>query len=381
LTIWKKLRNEFIDIIEWVDDTNDTIVYKFPRYQNEIKNGAKLTVRESQTAVLINEGKIADVYKPGMHSLSTANMPILSTLMGWKYAFNSPFKADVFFVSTKRFTDQKWGTKNAFTVSDERFGMIEIRAFGNFGYRIVDAALFLREIAGTDQRFTTEEINGQLRSLIITAFSQSFGKSGITIDMLVNNLMELGNLCKDKLNEKFSEYGITITDFNIENASMPDELKKEIFEYSRLGKVNAQELAQFKMAKSIETAAANEGLGGAGVGMGVGMGMGQIMGGMVSNMASQMAQPVQQNPIGGQGAAPNASAPPPIDSYFIVLNGQQAGPFDLNQLAQMAVQGNFNQSTLVWKQGMSNWQAASAIGALNGLFSGNTPPPVPPPLP
>src|SRR5690606_3341285 len=147
--IFDKLRNEFIDIIEWKDDSGNTLVWRFPRYQDEIKNGAKLTVRESQVAVFLNEGKIADVFGPGMHTLNTQNLPILSTLKGWKYGFDSPFKADVFFVSTRQFTDQKWGTKNPFTLNDERFGFIELRAFGNYSFRVKDAGLFLQEIAGT----------------------------------------------------------------------------------------------------------------------------------------------------------------------------------------------------------------------------------------
>ena len=139
-------RNEFIDIIEWTDNTQDTIVWKFPRFQNEIKTGAQLTVRESQVAVFLNEGKLADVYQPGRYELSTQNMPILSTLKGWKYGFNSPFKVDIFYVNTKQFTDQKWGTKNPITLNDPRFGMIEIRAFGNFSFRVTDAGKFMKEI-------------------------------------------------------------------------------------------------------------------------------------------------------------------------------------------------------------------------------------------
>ncbi len=158
-------RNEFIDIIEWTDNTQDTIVWKFPRFQNEIKTGAQLTVRESQVAVFLNEGKLADVYQPGRYELSTQNMPILSTLKGWKYGFNSPFKVDIFYVNTKQFTDQKWGTKNPITLNDPRFGMIEIRAFGNFSFRVTDAGKFMKEIVGTDGQFTTEEISSQLRTL------------------------------------------------------------------------------------------------------------------------------------------------------------------------------------------------------------------------
>lgn len=151
--LFDKLKNEFIDIIEWVDSSKDTIVWKFPRYQNEIKNGAKLTVRESQVAVFMNEGKIADVFQPGMYTLNTENMPILATLKGWKYGFNSPFKVDVYFVNTKQFIDQKWGTKNPITVDDKRFGLIELRSFGSFAFRVSDAGKFIKEIAGTNENY------------------------------------------------------------------------------------------------------------------------------------------------------------------------------------------------------------------------------------
>lgn len=361
--IWNKLKNEFIDIIEWTDDSNNTLVYKFPRYQNEIKNGAKLTVRESQVAVFMNEGKIADVYQPGMYSLTTQNMPILSTLMGWKYGFNSPFKVDVFFVNTKQFTDQKWGTKNAITLSDERFGMIELRAFGNFSYRVIDAALFLKDISGTDSNFQTEEIEGQLKSKVLRKFSDLLGESQIAIEKLAGNLDELSEASQEKLNTYFGTIGLKITDFNVENVSMPEEVKKEIFEYSRLGKINTNELAKLKMAKSIEKAAENEGLGGAGVGMGFGFGMGNIIGNTMGNMMQ-----------------PTPPTPPPVIQFFVAVNGQQTGPFSMEQLTQMAMQGQFKGDSLVWKAGMQGWAAANTVPELAQVL-GSVPPPPPPPIP
>ena len=142
--LWDKIKGEFIDIIDWTDSTNDTIIYKFPRFQNEIKMGAQLTVRESQVAVFMNEGKIADVFQPGMYTLSTQNMPILSTLKGWKFGFNSPFKADVFFVRTKQFINQKWGTKNPVMIRDAEFGPVRLRAFGSFNFKVADPKVFLQ---------------------------------------------------------------------------------------------------------------------------------------------------------------------------------------------------------------------------------------------
>ena len=177
--LFNKLKNEFIDIIDWLDPSNNTIVYRFPRYQNEIKMGAKLTVRESQVAVFINEGQIADIYQPGMYTLTTENMPILATLKGWKYGFNSPFKAEVYFVNTKKFLDNKWGTPNPVMVRDPEFGPVRLRAFGVYEYRVEDAGKFIKDIVGTDGDFTVEKINNQLRNIIITRFSDAVAESKI----------------------------------------------------------------------------------------------------------------------------------------------------------------------------------------------------------
>ena len=171
MSIWDRLKNELIDIIEWTDDSANTMVWRFPRHQNEIKYGAQLTVRESQQAVFVNEGQIADVFSPGRYKLETQNIPILSTLKGWKYGFNSPFKAEVYFINTKNFTDQKWGTKNPIMLRDAEFGPVRLRAFGSFALKVTDAKKFIKEIAGTQAHFTTEEIGDQLRNLIVTRFT------------------------------------------------------------------------------------------------------------------------------------------------------------------------------------------------------------------
>ena len=361
--LFSMLKNEFIDIIEWTDDSNDTLVWKFPRFQNEIKMNAKLTVRESQQAVFLNEGVIADVFMPGMFTLQTQNMPIMATLKGWKYGFNSPFKADVFFISTRQFIDQKWGTKNAITVSDERFGMIELRAFGSFAFKVEDAGKFIKEIAGTEAQYTTDEIGGQLRSLIVTKFTNALGAGNIPIEKFASNLEELSQLCTDKLNDDFAAYGLKITKFLVENVSMPDGIKKEIFEYSRLNKIDMQKLTQFKVANSIETAAANSsGIVGAGVGIGMGVGIG----GMVSNAFGQINQQV-----------PGVTPPPlPLEvTYFVAVNDQQTGPFNNGQLAQMAQAGQLQRSTMVWKAGMAAWSAAETVTEISSLFN-NMPPPI-----
>jgi membrane protease subunit (stomatin/prohibitin family) len=367
--IFDKIRNEFIDIIEWKDATNDTLVWQFPRYQSEIKMGAKLTVRESQVAIFLNEGTIADVFRPGMYTLETNNLPVLSTLKGWKYGFNSPFKADIYFLSTRQFTDQKWGTKNPIILDDSRFGMIEIRAFGTYTFQINDPTMFIRQISGTNSSFAAEDIAGQLRSLIINKFTDAVGEGNIPIEKFAANIEELSEIGQNKLNDVFESYGLKILRFIVENVSMPEELKKEIFEYSRLNKIDINKLTQLKAAKSIEQAATNQNSTmGAGVGMGMGFGMGNVM-------TNAMAQAMQPNV-----SQASAAVPPPLpseSSYFLALNGQQSGPFPLSQLQPMVMQGTLKRDTLAWKQGMASWIAADTIPELQSLFN-SVPPPLPP---
>jgi membrane protease subunit (stomatin/prohibitin family) len=367
--LFNKLRNEFVDIIEWLDDSNDTMVFRFDRYQNEIKNGAKLTVREGQVAVLINEGQLADVFVPGMYTLTTENLPILSTLKGWKYGFNSPFKAEVYFVSTRNITDQKWGTKNAITLSDQRFGMLEIRAFGTYVIRVKEAPVFIREIVGTDGHFTTDEISEQLRSMIVTRFTDAIGEANLPIENYASNVNEISEYVHSVIGPEFEKYGIEVTKFLIENVSMPEEIKKEIFELSRLNVIDLNKLAQMKAAKAMEKAAENQsGTAGAGMGMGMGFAMANQMGQTFTG-----GQP-QQQPQGQ--AAPTPPPIPPALTFFAVINGQQAGPYDLNTIKQMATQKQLMPETLVWREGMANWTAASEVTELKSIF-GSIPPPIP----
>lgn len=366
--ILDKLRGEFIDIIEWTDPSQNTLAYRFERYGNEIKNGAKLTVRPGQEAIFVSEGKIADVFKPGMYELTTQNLPILTTILGWKYGFNSPFKAEVYFISTKNITDQKWGTKNPITLSDQRFGMIELRAFGTYVIKVDDGKKFLKEIVGTDGHFTNDEISEQLRSIIVTRFTDAIGEANFPIEAYAANMNELSKFVDDIMKPEFDQYGIELTKFLIENISMPDEVKKEIFELSRLDKIDLGKLAQMKAAKAMEKAAENEG-GTAGAGIGMGMGFA---------MANQMGQ-MFTTPQGGQQQSQGAGTPPPIPgavSYFVAKDGQQFGPFDMATLTQMAQSKQLTKESLVWKNGMSEWLKADSVDDLKSLFE-NVPPPIP----
>ncbi|WP_339697763.1 SPFH domain-containing protein [uncultured Marixanthomonas sp.] len=372
--IKEKLSHEFIDIIEWLDYTDDTICHRFERYQNEIKNNAKLIVREGQTAVFINEGQLADVFEPGTYTLNTKNLPILTTLKGWKYGFDSPFKAEVYFVNTHLFTDEKWGTKNPITLNDDRFGLVEIRAFGTYAFRVNDPGKFIVDIVGTDNNFTNFEINEHLKSLIATRFTDTVGEANLPIELYAANTTELSETCKEVMEPEFNSVGIGLEKFFIENVSMPEDLKKEIFEYSRIDKLDLDKLTKFKTAKAIEAAAANEGgTAGAGMGMGMGFVLAQQMGGMMAPQMGgqqQMQQPQQQA----------GSIPPPMPQavqYFYATNGQQNGPVGFEQLRALFASRTVNKDTLVWKQGMQNWVALQEVEELKAFLGGNTPPPIP----
>ncbi len=364
--LFDKIRGEFIDIIEWLSDDPDVMVWRFPRYQSSIKMGAKLTVRESQVAVFLNEGQIADVFTPGMWTLDTANLPVMSTLQGWKYGFQSPFKADVFFVSSKLFNDRKWGTKNPIMMRDKEFGAVRVRAFGSYSIRVSDPVVFIKEIAGTKGEFTTEGITDQLRNMILTRFTDALAETGIPVLDLAANYNEISSALTEKIAPEFKVYGLNLEKFLIENISLPPEVEAVLDKRTSMGIIgNLDNFAKYQAANSIEKAAENQG-GGASAGLGMGMGM------AMANMFGQnMAQNVNQAP----------SAPPPIpqsEQYFIAVNGQQTGPYDMAALRSMAQNKTFAPDSLVWKNGLANWLKASDLPELSSLFA-SVPPPVPPP--
>jgi membrane protease subunit (stomatin/prohibitin family) len=371
---WDKVKGEFVDIIEWTDDSNDTMVYRFERYGNEIKYGAQLTVREAQAAVFINEGQLADVFLPGRYVLNTKNLPILATLQGWRYGLESPFKAEVYFVNTRRFTDLKWGTKNPIMLRDAEFGPVRLRAFGTYVIRVKDPAAFIREIVGTDGHFTSQEITNQLRNMIVTRFSDLVAESKIPVLDLASNYDELSEFAQKRLTSEFETYGLDVTKLLVENISLPPAVEEAMDKRSSMGVIgNLQAYTQFQTANAMEDAAQNPGgMAAGGMGMGMGFAMANQMAGSMAG--AQQAQQMQQQPMQGGGMAP-----PPLPAgptYFAAINGQQAGPFDVNNLRQQAAGGQVTPQTLVWKQGMANWAPAGQVPELNSLF-GQTPPPIP----
>jgi membrane protease subunit (stomatin/prohibitin family) len=374
--IWDKITGQFIDVIEWLDNTRDTIVYRFDRKDNEIKYGAQLIVRESQTAVFINEGQLADVYPPGTHTLTTQNMPIMTTLKSWKFGFNSPFKAEVYFVNTRVFNDMKWGTKNPIMLRDAEFGPIRIRAFGGYTFKVVDAAKFLKELAGTNAEFYTEDIAEHLRNEIVTRFTDIVGESKIPVLDMAANYNEFSNFVKEKMSAGLlEEYGIQIQKVLIENISLPPEVEKVLDQRSSMGILgDLNKFTQFQTANAIGNMN-NGGSGNMAEGMGMGMGFG---------MANQMMNQMQQNQMNQQNQQNNQPnnltppPPPPVLQFFVSVNGQQTGAFTMQQLGQMVQTGQLTQQTYVWKQGMAAWAFANQVPELQSLFQ--TMPPPPPPM-
>jgi membrane protease subunit (stomatin/prohibitin family) len=359
--LWDKLKGELIDIIEWLDDSRDTIVWRFPRYENEIKMGAKLIVRESQAAVFVNEGQVADVFVPGTYTLTTQNMPILSTLKGWKYGFESPWKAEVYFVSTRQFTDMKWGTQNPVIVRDPEFGAVRLRAFGAFAMRVADPARLLKELVGTDPQFRTEEVQEYLRQLVVSHLGSALATANVPLLDLAAKQLEIGNTLSAVLTDELAPSGISIPKFIIENISVPPEVEAALDKRTSIGVVgNLDQYTKFQTANAIEDAANNPGEGGAAIGLGLGMAAGQRA---VQSMNTPAA----------------AAGPPPLPTaeWYVGVNGQQQGPFDLNGLSSQVASGGLTRDTLVWKNGMAAWTAAGQVPELTGAFA-SVPPPLPP---
>lgn len=275
------IKSQFIEVIEWTDSSMDTMVYRFPVMNKEIKMGAMLTVRESQVAIFVNQGQLADVYTPGLYELSTNNMPIMCKINAWKYGFNSPFKAEVYFVNTKQFMDQKWGTQSPVPVMDPQFGQIEIRARGTYSFRVSEPVAFMREVFGTKDVLRTDEISAQLRSYIIQYMKDTVAESKMSFFDLQGNLIEFADLVKGNITEKLTPLGLEMINLVIEDFSMPDELMQAYREGSKYNLVGGYDrYVQNEKLKALNTAAANEGGGLAG--LGATLGAGAIFGNMMS---------------------------------------------------------------------------------------------------
>ena len=299
------IKKQFIDVIEWVEDGDGTLAWRYPIADREIQYGGSLTVRESQMAVFVNEGKVADVFGPGMHRLTTQTLPVLTYLKNWDKLFQSPFKSDVYFFSTRQQLDQRWGTTQPLSIRDKDFGAVRLRAFGNYGYRVADPRLFHTEVSGTRDRYTVADLDGQLRALVLQHISDAVASSGIPFLDLAANQVEFAKQLREAVAPDFTRLGLALETVTVQNVSLPEELQKVLDQRIGMGMVGQDmgRFMQYQTAQAIPKFAegAAGGGGGSGVvgdamGLGAGVALGQVM-----------AQQLQAGLMGGGAAAAGAA--------------------------------------------------------------------------
>ena len=364
-----RLREEAVDIVEWLDHTRDTLVWRFPRYRNEIKNGAQLIVRPGQVAVFVHRGKLADVLEPGSHRLTTDNLPILSRLQGWRHGFESPFKSEIYFVNTRQIVDLKWGTPNPIPIRDPEFGPIRLRAFGTYTLRASDPRALLRELVGTDDSFEADEIHELMRGLVHSCLAEVLGRGEIPAVELAANYPALAEQVRQAVVERVDdEYGLDVPTLLVVNISFPEEVEKALdarTSMNVLGDLNRYQ--QYQLGQSMPLAAQSGGDSGNVLGLGMGLAMARGL----------TAAPATVAPT---AAAPAAAAPPPLPSaasYFVAVGGQQQGPFPLEQVAAAFAQGQIDGETLVWTRGLPAWTPVAQVPQVVAA-AGDSPPPLPP---
>ncbi|MDA8017805.1 MAG: SPFH domain-containing protein [Thermoanaerobaculia bacterium] len=364
-----KLRNEVVDIVEWIDHTRDTLVWRFPRYRNEIKQGAQLIVRPGQVAVFVTRGQLADVFEPGTHTLETGNLPILSSLQGWRHGFESPFKSEVYFVSTRQITELKWGTPNPLPLRDPEFGLIRLRAYGTFALRAYDPKALLRELVGTDDSFEADEIHELMRGLINTSLAEVLGNSGLAALDMAANYQVLADRLRLSVAEKVDdEYGLDVPSLYLVNISFPEEVEKALDARTSMNVIgDLGQYQRYQMGQSMPIAAGSG--GGAGDVLGIGMGL-AMAGGMQGSLQQGGAAP-QQLPAAGAVPPPLPAAQP---TFHVAAGGGSQGPYSLQQVVQALSAGQITPQTLVWSAGMSGWTPAGQVPQLAGSMA-------PPPLP
>jgi membrane protease subunit (stomatin/prohibitin family) len=338
------LVGELIDIIEWNDDTDDTMAWRFSRPKSEIKNGAQLIVRPGQMAILVDQGKMADVFQPGRHELTTENMPLLSTFRGWKYGFESPFKADVLFLATKQFVGEKWGTANPIILNDKELGPVRLRAYGTYAVRVADSRRFIEEIVGATSSFAIGQITDQLRDIVVAKMSGALAESNVTVFDLSSKYEEVAATAQAEIADQVKQLGLEMTQLVIENVSLPPEVEATIDQKTRLNMLdNLDRYTKLQGADAIRDAARNpNGGAAAGVGLALGAALGQRTG-------FGMTQPSLEPP------------PLPTAMWYYAVGSERKGPVDEQALVQMGV---LQPSTLVWKAGLSGWVPASTIPEL-----------------
>lgn len=385
MNLWDTLKKhagaQFLEVIDWMDSTKDTLVYRYPTFNQAITSQSKLVVREGQAVVFVSEGRLSEVFGPGTYNLDTKNAPIMRFFQSIVYKLEEPYKGDIYFVKTGQVLENGWGTATPVMLRDAEFGPVRIRAYGIFSYKITDPATFIRQIVGTDGLFTTDEINGQLKKKLVGSLAQVIGKSKIAVLDLASNYQDLGDQLRDQINPTFAEsYGIALTDFTVQNISLPEEVEKALDTRTKMGVLgNLDAYTQLKAADAIEHAAKNPGMGGLAANMGVGFGLGNQVGAQLGR-AQQFGG--QFNPTQGMMGAPAAAPPPPPPMDLWHYNGPtgqaQLGTADV--VARVAADPSG--SHMVWKPGFAGWKTFREVPELAAALP---PPPVaappPPPMP
>ncbi len=354
-------KGQFIDVIEWPEENPQILVHRFDRHNNEIKWNAKLIVRPGQKAVFVSQGQIADHFGPGTYTLESKNIPILTTLLSLPYNFNSPFKAEVYFIRTTEQLDRKWGTPTPVMMRDADFGIVRLRSRGNFSYKVGDSNDMLARFVGARSEFTCDDIESQMKAKVVSAFSDALGELKIPALDLAAMYNEIGDAVHRNMTPYFAQLGFDLTSFIVENISLPEEVNAAMDKRASVGAMGGMaSYTQLQAADAMKAAASNPGGAGNMVGVLMGAQLGGAIGGTVQQAAAQPPPP----PI------------PQVSSYFVVVNGQQAGPYDVNTLKAQAMSGTFTRTTMVWKQGMASWQEAATVPELGQIFAA-----VPPPIP
>ncbi len=329
------LFGQFIDVIEWKDDSSNTIVWRYPIEDSEIKYGAKLIVRDSQVAIFVDKGEIADILGPGLYELETSNLPILTDLQHWDHGFESPFKADVYFINTKLFSNLKWGTKNPIILRDPDFEMIRLKAYGTYEFRVKDYAKFLKDVVGTDGHFTTQEIEDRLANLIVTKLADALGEHKESILDLAKNYDDFGEYIKSHLKNDFENYGLELINVLVENISLPKEVEEAIDKRSSkeiAGDLN--EYLKYQSANSLDKHNTTSEITSIATGIA---------------MANEISKGINQN---------SSITPPPVPTkkeYFIVKESKADGPYSKEEIEEMLLNKILNKDSYIWKNGMKDW--------------------------
>ncbi len=382
MSIWDTLTDhakaQFLEVIEWLDDTRDTLVWRAPVFGQVLMDGGKLVVRPGQAAIFVSEGQLSEVFAPGTYELSTRNRPLDSFFQSIKYRLQYPYKGDVYFVNTRRFSDQKWGTSTPFLFEDPQYGGIEVRAYGSYEYKVTDPARLLEEVVGTDQQLTTSEINGQLKRELVEAFRANLktlaAQQGITVNHLDARFYELKQSFLDGMSPVFEDkYGITLTDFSIGGLNLPDDLRELLNKRREMDMVgDVDRYTRFQAANALRDAAQNQGLGGGMAAAGVGLGVGQVLGAAMG----------QQQPQGHQGPPPPppqpgmSPPPPPPQPHQVILH--YSGPSGQAELSvpeiAKRVAADPSGTHHVWGPGFPAWKSWDEVPEIVRLV----PPPAPP---